>query len=288
MLTVTERQLADFLAGGKYSDRLSAEVMDTMTSFPLTNMVGENSSGNMDFDIQKRRHCVTNHRTTTHMLKRNKTGDWSEEKTDEEMARILKTVRKKAIFFRKQHKLQEKVVRLKIQERLIRNKQSKKHQEEKLAAQRQKIIEDVLSCGVPCRAAADVDRLLQSGLGVNAIRSQIRYKKTVLGFGNKTGLRLTGNKEELALLLKQHFQSTSGVINMDSHAELPVIPKIEDNENDACHQQSQKRKWDDSEASDEASDSESGDNGEEKAVAKYVFNAQGQWVSVCYMGRKKL
>ena len=87
---------------------------------------------------------------------------------------------------------------------------------------------------------------------------------------------------------KQHFQSTLWVINMDSHAELPVIPKIEDNENDACHQQSQKRKWDDSEASDEASDSESGDNGEEKAVAKYVFNAQGQWVSVCYMGRKKL
>ena len=33
MLTVTERQLTDFLEGGKYSDRLSAEVMDTMKRF---------------------------------------------------------------------------------------------------------------------------------------------------------------------------------------------------------------------------------------------------------------
>ena len=100
---------------------------------------------------------------------------------------------------------------------------SQKQLEKKLAAQRQKIIGAVCSCGGPCKTSADVDRLVQSGLGVNAMESQIRYLKTVLGFGSKTGLKLTGSKEELASLLKRHFQSTLGE-NTDSNAELPIVP----------------------------------------------------------------
>ena len=207
MLTVTEQQLADFLEGGKFGDNLPASVMDTMKSFPLTNMIGENAFGDMDFDIQKRRRCTTHHRTTIHMLKRNRTGNWIEKKTDDDSSRILKAAKKKAKMLRKQHKLQEKIVRLKIRERLIENEQQKKLKEERLTAHKQQIIDNVLSHGGPCRTASDVDRLAQSGL--DAVKAQIRYEKIVLGFGSRSGLKLTGNKEVLISSLKQHLESTS-------------------------------------------------------------------------------
>ena len=69
---------------------------------------------------------------------------------------------------------------------------------------------------------------------------------------------------------------------MDSHAELPVIPELEDNDACQCHQQSQKKKQDDSgstQASDEANESDSRDNVDQVAATKYVFSGQGQKVS---------
>ena len=176
MLTATERQLTDFLEGGKFSDNLPASVMDTKKSSPLTNMMGENAFGDMDFDIQKRRRCTTHHRTTIHMLKRNRTGNRIEKKTDDEASRILKAA-KKAKIFRKQHKLQEKIVRLKIRERLSLKMNNKEAKRDWLLTSNRSLT--VLSHGGPCTTASDIDRLAQSGL--HAVKAQIRYEKIVLG-----------------------------------------------------------------------------------------------------------
>ena len=88
------------------------------------------------------------------MFKRNRTGKWIE-KTDDESSRILKAAKKKAKILRKQYKLPEKIIRLKIRE------QQKKLKEERLAAHKQQIIDSVLGHRGPCRAASDVDRLAQ-------------------------------------------------------------------------------------------------------------------------------
>ena len=100
-----------------------------MKSLPLADMTGMNIFADMDIDIQKLRQCTTHHLSTIHMLKRNRTGNWIEKKTDDDSSRILKAAKKKAKILRKQYKLLGKTVRLKITECLIENEQQKKLKE---------------------------------------------------------------------------------------------------------------------------------------------------------------
>ena len=126
----------------------------------------------------------------------------AQEKQDWQQSRILKAAKKKANILRKQHKLQEKIIRLKTRECFIEKEQQKKLKQERLAAHKQQIIDSMLSHRGPCRTASDVDRLAKSGL--DAVKAQVRYEKIVW-----SGLKLTGNKEVLISSLKQHLESTS-------------------------------------------------------------------------------
>ena len=72
VLITTTAQLKDFLEGGKYSTPLCYEEQKTLQHCPLTNLMGGNAFGDMDFDMGKRRHTTFHHRSTTQMLCRNK------------------------------------------------------------------------------------------------------------------------------------------------------------------------------------------------------------------------
>ena len=52
VLITTRTQLKDFLEGGKYSTPMCYEDQKTLQHCPLTNLMGENASGDMDFDTQ--------------------------------------------------------------------------------------------------------------------------------------------------------------------------------------------------------------------------------------------
>ena len=67
--------LKDLLEGGKYSTLLCYEDQKTLQHCRLTNVMGENAFGHMNFDMGKRRHTTFHHRFTTQMLGRNKTSD---------------------------------------------------------------------------------------------------------------------------------------------------------------------------------------------------------------------
>ena len=73
LLAMTQHQLADFLVAEKFGREPTEEDKAILSHCPLTNLIGENAFRDMDFDLGKRRHCSLHHRTTTHMLKRNKT-----------------------------------------------------------------------------------------------------------------------------------------------------------------------------------------------------------------------
>ena len=60
-IEVIDTQLADFLEGGKYGDP-RPELVDQLLHCPLTNLLGERMFGDLDFDIQKRRHASNHHR----------------------------------------------------------------------------------------------------------------------------------------------------------------------------------------------------------------------------------
>ena len=118
------------------------------------------------------------------------------------------------------------------------------------------------------------------------MKAQIRYEKIVLGFGSRSGLKLTGNKEVLISSLKQHLESTSlnagdtGIsdnrpVTLD--ADSPIITN-----GSAPHQSSRKRRWDSDDSTDEESvEDDCTDSGVEDAIP-FAFQRQVQRLSVYY------
>ncbi|KAK3720497.1 hypothetical protein RRG08_058385 [Elysia crispata] len=63
-ITVAERHLCDFLAGGKY-DNVDYTVRKVIAHCPLNNLVGESSCGDFDFDLSKRRYAHLHNRSAS-------------------------------------------------------------------------------------------------------------------------------------------------------------------------------------------------------------------------------
>ena len=275
---VTNRQLADFQVDGKYGSEPTDDMKALLQHCPLTNLIGENAFGDFDFDLGKRRHCSLHHRTTTHMLKRNRTSTWLDKKPKAESAAIMKMAKKKGRILRERHRQQEKVVRLKIRERIVENERQKKLKELKAAEQKQKIIEAVMVHGGPCHTTRDVNRLLRSvnttGRAVSMLKDEIRYQKLVLC---KPGeLRLTGSKDVLAESLKRHLGGDEQEESQEPEEDTDIQERGKRKRSDDSDSSSS----DDSDSS--SSDSESDSEINEEPTESFCFNRQGQWVSVFY------
>ena len=85
-LLVTRRQLADFLPEGKYGSVLPAHIQEELGHCPLTNLIGENSFGELDFDMSQKRNCSFHHLSSINMMKHNKTSRWLSHKGADEMS----------------------------------------------------------------------------------------------------------------------------------------------------------------------------------------------------------
>ena len=93
VLITTRAPLKDFLEGGKYSTPLCYAEQKTLQHCPLTNLMGGNAFGDMDFDMGKWRHTTFHHHSTTQMLARNKMSDWLAQKEVDEAAKLLSLAR---------------------------------------------------------------------------------------------------------------------------------------------------------------------------------------------------
>ena len=109
--TVTERQLADLLDGGCYSNVENEQRRDKMDHCLLTILIGEACFGDLGFSIFKRRNASLHHHSTVNMLKRNRTVSvWLSNKSEEEQRCLLDMSAKKAPILREQHKQIQKDV----------------------------------------------------------------------------------------------------------------------------------------------------------------------------------
>lgn len=113
MLTVTERQLVDFLPGGRYHNVQDPELWDKMRHSKLTNLVGEEAFGDLDFSLFKRRHANVHHHSTISMLKRNKSvSSWLCSKDVATQDQLLRLSAQKSAALRQSHKeLEREAVR---------------------------------------------------------------------------------------------------------------------------------------------------------------------------------
>ena len=103
-----ERQLADFLPGGKYGSAPTEEDRQRMAHCQLTNLVDEVCFADLDYTIFRNRYASLHHHSTLNMLKWNETvSKWLNSKPKEEKMKLLSKARKFGPRMRKQNRQQE-------------------------------------------------------------------------------------------------------------------------------------------------------------------------------------
>lgn len=171
---------ADFLDDGVYAEALDKKTTKLLNSNPLTNLAGERIFGDFDFDLNKRRHASLHLRSTLNMLKRNKSTAWLRKQSTSKVNHVLKVARKNFIL-KAQSREREKEARNKIKAKLQENYRLKKQKELKAMENTNIISEAVISQGGLCETKEDIDKLISTPNALQNIKSQIKYRKVILG-----------------------------------------------------------------------------------------------------------
>ena len=161
----------------------------------LTNLIGEQCLGDLDYNIFTRRNASLHFRSFISMMSRNQTmSTWFQGKSQEEQRRLLSLSAKKGPALRKHHREHEKRVLAERKQHLtsVRLEKEKKH--ERAMARKTKLVETVKENGGPCSKPSDVIKLVKklksqpkSALR-NALNAEIQFQKTVLGSKSKSPL----------------------------------------------------------------------------------------------------
>ncbi|GFR71975.1 hypothetical protein ElyMa_000367400 [Elysia marginata] len=116
---VTTRQLADFLPGGRYHDVTDKSRQEKTSPCQLTNLMGEECLGDLDFSIFKRRHSSLHHHSTINMPKRNGTlCRWLMTKSVDKQDDQLKQDSRTSLLFRRRNIAKEKATVAQEQEKI--------------------------------------------------------------------------------------------------------------------------------------------------------------------------
>lgn len=198
MHIVMKRQLSEFLEGGIFSGDIPDDVKTILDKCPLTNLTGERLFGDFDYDISKRRHSSTHHRSTINMWKHNQTAAWLRQKNDKERERILMTAQKFGKILRKQHNEAVEREQLKIQKKLEETEKKKNEKEVLNLKNRSKILDAILKKGF-CNTEEELHEFWINST-LEDLKNQIRYRKMFL---NQKNLKTTGNKKQLYEMLRQ-------------------------------------------------------------------------------------
>ena len=136
---------------------------------------------------------------------------WLSEKEEDEAAKLLSLARKQSKHLRDHHRQQEKIVTLKIREKLLENEGQKRLREAAVAKKRSDLVRAVLVHGGPCETKRDVKRLRQRleetgqrpSVIKETLKNEIRFQKTVLN--SKGTLKLSGSITSLSSALQDHL-----------------------------------------------------------------------------------
>ena len=285
----TERQLADFLPEGKYHGVQDPEVRRRLQHSKLTNMVGEQSFGDLDFSLFKRRNASLHHHSTIHMLKRNKSiSSFFSLKTAAEQQELLQVSGRKAPALRRKHQEDERdaVARRQI---ILKETQAKKIQAEN--KRREKILDihnKLRPHDGPCVVLADVDRLLTTYTSAKqrllAVKAELQFQKLVM-LQCSPLLKVTGTMPQLVHRLKLFF----GADEAAATAPLPQLqrqqraPKRRQLHLVHCSSDSECDSAEDVPTEDEVDQHAEEEGDEDLAFEQFRFQEQGQLVAVYFL-----
>ena len=275
----TERQLNDFLPGGKFGETCSSEQRAAMQHCKLTNLVSENEFGDLDFSQFRRRHASLHFHSSIQIVKRNKTiSHWLSSKSEMEQSKLLKIAGHKARELRLKHAAAEKAVVKRNLERMEEHFRKKLEKEASQVETRRNIVKAVKAHGGPCTGSKDVVKLLRTcksdSQRLKVLKDEIRYLKQVLGIRDR---RLVFGKKDVQTLADDLTQVLTVTLNnatslpkseSDSESELPIAT--------ICNL---KRKCTSHENGNVVKKAKLGDP---KSKVTFSFCNQGMWVAVAY------
>ncbi|XP_045170683.2 uncharacterized protein LOC123533110 [Mercenaria mercenaria] len=128
-LKTVNKQLVDFLPGGKYCDAIASSDQDRIKFAPLTNLSCEHHFGDLDSSQRRRPHASFHHHSSIQLLKRNRNHlmQWVEDLDPSGREDLLMRARKGGRDLRKNHLEEEKNVLTKINEKMFQiNEKDKK------------------------------------------------------------------------------------------------------------------------------------------------------------------
>ena len=161
-LVVVNRQLNDFLPGGKYHNvDENSPLRARMKHCKLHNLLGEACFGDLDFSSFKRRNASLHHQSTINMLKRNQTmSGWFSKKSATEQKSLLNRSATLSLVLRQKHHSAVRQVREKLKVKLRENKAKVETSKRELQQRTEAIEGEVRQHGGPCLSLTDVDRLM--------------------------------------------------------------------------------------------------------------------------------
>lgn len=156
-LKVIQDQLKDFLPGGRYHNVSDPALRQKLQHSKLTNLVAEQSFGDLDYSIFKRRNASAHLHSSINMIKRNKslTG-WFCALSPEEQKAALQKASALRDQLRKKKRAEEKAALEKRKELMQENKAKRVALEEKRSQKRLNILAQLRKHHGPCTSAADV------------------------------------------------------------------------------------------------------------------------------------
>ena len=285
VLLVTRRQLEEFLPDGRFGGELPAHTQQELRHCPLTNLIGENVFGEMDFEMSKKRNCSFHHLSSTQMMKYNKTPVWLDSKGAYQTSKLLSTARRRARQLRNRHRQQEQVVRLKIREKLLENEQKKRLKQAQAAQRQAALIRRVVAHGGPCQHTRDIGKLVarlrhrkkRNGQIKLSLQDEVRYQKVVLKRGKD--LRIAGTVATLEKALRDHFS-----LNQPTPDNAQVANNDSCSEEDVAVPQTKRPRLESQTSGTDSETADEQDSGtaEDQHSEPITFSRQGEWVAVYY------
>lgn len=245
-VAVVERQLADFLPGGKYGSEPTEEERLKMQHCQLTNLLGESCFGDLDYSMHKNRGASLHFHSTTNMLKRNRPiSGWLSNKSSHEKTILIEKSKKLGPDMREAGRNQQRLVMEDLQRNIEAEELEEKRKAEKQFHYKNKLAEDISAQGGLCRTKEDIKKLVDKQKGatnkLNALKLQIRYIKTFLDAKDPrlqlSNISLDDMSKNLSSFLLEHFGPGSSTSIPEAAAEEEEIEDFDEEFTFSCQGQ---------------------------------------------------
>ncbi|GFN90975.1 hypothetical protein PoB_001748100 [Plakobranchus ocellatus] len=195
-LVVFRCQLGDFLDGGIFWRKDRARGSANIRLF-----------GDLDFDMQKRRHASLHFRSSLKMWKRNKTSSFvnkkkitKKKKTSARQKLVTKAIRC-APEWRERSKEEQIKVMEKVKQKLAANKAEKQKTAFKIFMKNAIILDSFIQFLGVCSTTEELDDLMELPNALEALHARVRYRKFCRG----ENIQVTGSLRTLYARLSQHL-----------------------------------------------------------------------------------